>query len=337
MFSAKLFQQRKQNRGHAVALVIVALSLLAALLLVVNRQYVVDQVTVWQYKPSAEIVSLADRSGMGDTGKFYFYASHPKVEDAEAFNASCDRKEESTAVLGCYNGQNIFVYNVTNGKLDGIKEVTAAHEMLHAAYARLGGDEKVRVNKLLEAEYDKLKSNKDIAERFAFYARTEPGERDNELHSIIGTEIAKVGPELEEYYRTYFSNRAKVLALHDKYASVFAELQAKGDALTRQLTELKAAIASQTEAYNNAVSTLNSDIDSFNERANNGGFSSREEFESERASLVARAGQLDSTRSTINAEIAQYNALREELKSVASQSSALNQSIDSTLAPAPSL
>jgi hypothetical protein len=337
MSNAKLFQRRNQNHGHTAALVIVVLSLLAALLLVANRQYVVDQVSVWQYKPSADIVSLADRSGMSDTGKFYFYASHPKVEDAQAFNSDCGRKEASTAVLGCYNGQSIFVYNVSNGQLDGIKEVTAAHEMLHAAYARMGDAEKTKINKLLEVEYAKLKSNKDIAERFAFYDRTEPGERDNELHSVIGTEIAAISPELEAHYRTYFSNRARVLALHDKYASVFAELQAKGDALTRQLVDLKNAITSQTEAYNASVSALNNDIDSFNQRANSGGFSSREEFDSERADLVARADQLDATRSTINAEIVQYNSLRKQLKSVASQSNELNQSIDSSLAPAPSL
>jgi len=337
MSNAKLFQRRNQNHGHTAALVIVVLSLLAALLLVANRQYVVDQVSVWQYKPSADIVSLADRSGMSDTGKFYFYASHPKVEDAQAFNSDCGRKEASTAVLGCYNGQSIFVYNVSNGQLDGIKEVTAAHEMLHAAYARMGDAEKTKINKLLEVEYAKLKSNKDIAERFAFYDRTEPGERDNELHSVIGTEIAAISPELEAHYRTYFSNRAKVLALHDKYASVFVELQAKGDALTRQLVDLKNAITSQTEAYNASVSALNNDIDSFNQRANSGGFSSREEFDSERADLVARADQLDATRSTINAEIVQYNSLRKQLKSVASQSNELNQSIDSSLAPAPSL
>lgn len=337
MSNAKLFQRRNQNHGHTAALVIIVLSLLAALLLVANRQYVVDQVSVWQYKPSADIVSLADRSGMSDTGKFYFYASHPKVEDAQAFNSDCGRKEASTAVLGCYNGQSIFVYNVSNGQLDGIKEVTAAHEMLHAAYARMGGAEKTKINKLLEVEYAKLKSNKDIAERFAFYDRTEPGERDNELHSVIGTEIAAISPELEAHYRTYFSNRAKVLALHDKYASVFAELQAKGDALTRQLVDLKNAITSQTEAYNASVSALNNDIDSFNQRANSGGFSSREEFDSERADLVARADQLDATRSMINAEIVQYNSLRKQLKSVASQSNELNQSIDSSLAPAPSL
>lgn len=338
MLNTKPFLQRS-NRGHShvVSLAVIAVSALVALFLFVNRQQVIDQVTVWQYQPNSVVAQLASRSSMSGTGKFYFYASRPAVEDAKPFNQDCGRKEASTAILGCYNGQNIYIYNVTNTQLDGIKEVTAAHEMLHAAYARMGSDEKKAVDKLLEAEYDKLKANKDIAERFAFYARTEPGERDNELHSVIGTEIASISPALEEHYKKYFLDRSKVVILHDKYASVFAQLQARSDALSAQLTSLGNKIEQETKAYNAAVSTLNADIVEFNRKANGGGFSSKAEFDSERTSLVARAATLDATRDTINSEITRYNALRDELKSVASQSETLNQSIDSSLSPAPSL
>jgi hypothetical protein len=337
MSNTRPLEQRSHGNSHAVALLVTALSIIAALLLLVNRQYVVDQLTVWQYQPIGAVTQLADRSGMSDTGKFYFYASQPAIETAPEFNKQCGRKEESTAILGCYNGRNIYIYNVTNEQLDGIKEVTAAHEMLHAAYARMSGGEKGAVDKLLEAEYAKLKSNKDFAERFAFYDRTEPGERDNELHSVIGTEVSAVSPELEAHYRAYFSNRSKVLALHDKYASVFAQLQAEGDALSARLTALGNTINQQTKDYNADVITLNNDIEDFNRRANSGGFSSKEEFDSTRASLLARADQLDDMRQTINTEISEYNTLRERLKTVASQSEALNRSIDSSLSPAPSL
>ena len=37
-----------------------------------------------------------------------------------------------TAVLGCYANREISIFNVTDQRLDGIREVTAAHEMLHA-------------------------------------------------------------------------------------------------------------------------------------------------------------------------------------------------------------
>ena len=338
MSNTRQFQQRSRGNGHVVALLVTAFSLAAALLLVLNRQYIVDQIAVWQYKPPAAVSQLADRSGMNNTGKFYFYTSRPAIEAAKQFNESCGRKEESTAILGCYNGKNIFIYNVANRQLDGIKEVTAAHEMLHAAYARLGDSEKKAVNKLLENEYAKLKSDKELAERFAFYDRTEPGERDNELHSIIGTEVATVNPALEQYYKKFFTDRRKVLALHDNYASVFAELQAKGESLSKEMADLKATITQESQEFNAEIDTLNADIAEFNQRANSDdGFPSKEAFDAQRASLVARASQLDMMRDTLNMKIATYNGLREELKQVVSQSEALNQSIDSSLEPVQSV
>jgi hypothetical protein len=233
MSSTKPFQRRSHGRSHVAALVIIIISVVVAFFLYANRQYVVDQVSVWQYHPNNAVTQLAVRSGMSDTGKFYFFASQPAIEEADTFNKDCGRKEESTAILGCYDGKNIYIYNVTNTQLDGIKETTAAHEMLHAAYARMSVGEKQTVDALLEAEYNKLKNDKEFAERMAFYARTEPGERDNELHSVIGTEVASISPALEAHYKEYFSDRRKVLALHDNYASVFAGLQAKGDALSK--------------------------------------------------------------------------------------------------------
>lgn len=333
MYGTKL----QRSRGHISAIVATAICAAAALFLLLNRQYVVDQLSVWQYQPSSEVVKLAERSGMNDHGKFYFYASKPAIEPAQEFNQECDRKEEGTAILGCYNGQNIYIYNVSNDKLDGIKEVTAAHEMLHAVYVRLGNGEKKALDALLEDEYSKLKDDSEFAERMAFYARTEPGERDNELHSVIGTEVAHVSPQLEAHYRQYFASRTKVVALHEQYAKVFDELKSKGATLSNELTELGDKIERESAQYNDDVSRLNGDISDFNSRADGGGFSNQAAFESERASLVARAEELDGRRDAINADITRYNSLRQELAAVSSQSQALNRSIDSSLAPAPSL
>jgi len=332
-----MLRTKRSAGSHVVSLVAALASIAIAILLLINRQFVVDQLAVWQYQPSSDVATLADRSGMSDTGKFYFYASQPAVETAQEFNKNCARQEASTAILGCYTGRNIFVYNVTDARLDGIQEVTAAHEMLHAAYARLTDGEKQQVDQLLETEYTKLKNNKDFSERMAFYARTEPGERDNELHSVIGTEVANISPELEAHYKRYFNDRSKVVALHDAYAKVFNDLQTKSDALSTQLTSLGNKIETETLAYNKNVAQLNEDIVAFNSKAKNGGFSSEEAFQAERDTLVSRANELNQTRQAVNDEVAQYESLREELLSVASQAEALNKSIDSSLAPAPSL
>lgn len=329
--------KKRRNDGYITSLVVLLVCIAAAAALFFNRQFVVDQLNVWQYQPSGDIAALAQRATMSESGKFYFYASHPAIEEAEKFNQECTKQEESTAILGCYNGRNIFIYNVTDAKLDGIKEVTAAHEMLHVVYERLSASEKINVNTLLEAEYEKIKNDVDFAERMAFYARTEPGERANELHSIIGTEVATISPELETYYKKYFTNRAAVVALHEKYASVFLALQKQGEALAAQLDSLEAKIEAQSVSYNTSTAQLNADIAAFNAKAANGGFTSQSQFQAERNALLARARQLESMRGAINADIATYNRLRDELQAVSSQSEALNRSINSSLAPVPSL
>jgi hypothetical protein len=335
MFEPKL--RRKSSGFHTGALIISLVAMMVTGWLVLNRQLVVDQLSVWQYQPTSSVASLATRADMSDKGRFIFYASQPAVEDSEQFNQNCGRKEQSTAILGCYDGRRIYVYNIVNAQLDGIKEVTAAHEMLHAAYQRMDAAEKTRVDALIEAEYAKLKDNKELADRLAFYARTEPGERDNELHSVIGTEVATISPELEAHYKNYFSDRQATVALHAKYDSVFAGLQAQSAALSAQLTVLGDAIEKGSASYNTAVAQLNQDVANFNSRAASGGFSSRSEFESARSALVARANALNAQRDQINGDVVRYNALRAELSQLAVQTDALNRSIDSSLSPAPSV
>ena len=54
-----------------------------------------------------------------------------------------------------------------------------------------------------------------------YYDRAQPGTRANELHSILGTEFADLGDELEEYYRRYFTDRSEVVKLHAQYQEKF--------------------------------------------------------------------------------------------------------------------
>ena len=69
---------------------------------VIYRSDIIDQFRVWQYQPSSEIASLADRASMSESGKYYFYIAHPKLEAADEFNQECRRAEPASALLGCY-------------------------------------------------------------------------------------------------------------------------------------------------------------------------------------------------------------------------------------------
>jgi hypothetical protein len=209
--------------------------------------------------------------------------------------------------------------------------------MLHAAYARMSDGEKKTVDALLEAEYKKLEGNKSFADLIAFYSRTEPGERDNELHSVIGTEVADLDPALEAHYAKYFSDRQSVVVLYAKYNGVFQNLADRANSLSSQLGTLMTSITNASSQYNTDVQVLNSDIATFNKRAEAGDFTSQGEFDADRALLTVRVNTLDSTRSNINNDIATYNSLLSEYNSIASQSKKLYSSIDSTLDPAPSV
>lgn len=319
--------------GLAVGLSLTAI----AMLLVINRQYVYDVIAYHQYEPTAAVAEIADRTTMTDAGKFYFYTSHPRVDGAQAFNDECNRHEESSAILGCYSNNRIFVYDVTDEQLDGIKEVTAAHEMLHAVYQRMPDDEKRRVNQLLQAEYAKHSDDKELADRMAFYDRNEPGQENNELHSILGTEFSGFSAELEQHYTKYFSNRQAIIVLHTKYANVFNDLKSKSETLATQLKSLGASIEVDSSEYNKSVTGLNATIQSFNKRAAGGDFTSLAAFDREKGQLTSQITQLEVKRKTIDTDLAQYEKLRLEYNQTAAASNKLYKSLDSNLAPTPSV
>lgn len=304
--------------------------------LVLNRQYVVDQINVWNYKPSSDIKQIETRSGLAGKGLFYLYSSNPQVDGSADFNVNCGKREAQSAILGCYTNRNIFVYNVSNDQLDGIEEVTTAHETLHAVWDRMSDADKKAVSALLEAQYASMNDPK-LKERMDYYDRTEPGERDNELHSIIGTEVASISPELDDYYSQYFDDRSKVTTLYASYNAVFTKLADESEALYAQLGVLSTEIDTLKAAYQTEATTLSNDIANFNQKANGGGFTSDSEFNKQRAVLLNRSKLLEAQRTLINAKVKLYNEDNIKYQALVVQSEALNKSIDSTVAPAPSL
>lgn len=305
---------------------------------VFNRQQLVDRAVVAGYHPSAEIAELAKQADLSNQGKFYFYASRPELSNRQSFNKHCSNKEGDSVVLGCYTAQRIYVYNITDSRLSGVRATTAAHEMLHAAYERLGDHERQKVNGWLEAQFKSLGGDADLQKQMAGYAKSEPGEEDNELHSILATQITHLSPQLEKYYSQYFTNRQVVVGLFKQYSQVFDGLKAQQDQLVSQLDQLASEINVSTASYNASVEQLDSDVSGFNQRANTqGGFSSEGEFEAQRQALVARQDQLAAQRDGINQQIATYNQKRDQLQALNLQAESINRSIDSHLQPVPSI
>lgn len=297
-----------------------------------NRVYVIDQVAVWNYKPSQTMTDISAKSAMTDHAKFLFYASHPSIEPSNSFNTHCKNDSEKTAVLGCYMKRQIYLYDITDQRLTGIKEVTAAHEMLHAAYDRLPDAKKKTINTLID-EAASRNSSEALTKRLAAYEQTEPGERYNELHSILGTEATSLPDELERYYAEYFTNRLAVTAMYQRYEQVFTQLESQQKELVARLNELADSINRRSSSYGTAFSGLQRDISNFNARANAGSFSSESQFYQERAQLLSRQTTLSAERNAILAMIEEYDSKKTELDALAVQFGELQRSINSKSLP----
>lgn len=302
----------------------------ASVLLYMNRQFVIDQLTVWRFEPASDVAAMTKQIGFSQKGLFLLEATRPELLDRSQFNEACKSVQaEQTAVLGCYSGGRTYVFRVNNPKLEGIEEVTAAHEMLHAAYQRLSDAERQRVDSLLSKQ-TLGEDEARIAELMASYAKTEPGEQSNELHSILGTELETLSPELETYYRQYFVDRARVVRMTQRYQMVFNDLRSRQDALVTTLNNLADKIDAASKVYSRNQSVLNSDIQTFNARVSSGSLTSSE-YDSERNRLAGRQQVLRREYDAIQEDVALYTSKKDELSAINSESLALNRSINSSL------
>lgn len=233
------------------------------------------QITDWYalrgYAPPARIAQLAAQTTMTPAGRHLFYRSRPQIMAGRAaFVRSCHVANDQTVELGCYlSSDNIYLLDITQPALSSEVVVTAAHETLHAAYARIGLGSRRELDQELEQAYAGI-NDPALAARMADYARTEPGERDNELHSILGTEYANLPAALEAHYAKYFSNRAAVVAASTQFKQNFDGLHSR---IVQQDSQIKATKAQMQTylaegaitRYNALVPGINASITSYNQ------------------------------------------------------------------------
>ncbi|QCT39917.1 hypothetical protein FBF31_02410 [Candidatus Saccharibacteria bacterium oral taxon 955] len=292
-----------------------------------------DALRAMQFQPSEQITSIRNRIGLTGHGERIFYATAPAIEDKTQFNKSCQSTERTAAILGCYFKDRIYLYNIKNAELDGTLEVTAAHELLHAVYHRLNGLERPRVDQMVRAQYEKIKDNANLKQIMQYYQRAEPGAEADELHSIIGTTVRDLSPELERHYATYFTDRAKVVALNESYNRVFSGLSQRADSLQKKIESARPVIEQDLKQYEVDLEQMNLDIQTFNQRASSGGFNTQAEFQATRAALLSRANALTSRRQDINGRVAALNADITALNEIAVHVNQLNESINGVSAP----
>lgn len=288
-------------------------------------QYFHDANVAWSEPLPDDVAAIAETTGMSLAGELIYRASTPAVEDDDAFNQHCSI--EGGAVLGCYSQGEIYVYAVTDERLAGTIEVTAAHEMLHAAYERLSDDERVRIDALVEQAIALIPADDPVFADLELYPDSQLAD---EWHSRLGTEFADLPAELEQHYALYFEDRTKVLTLNVAANAAFRELQAQIDALVIEIDTLNPVLDARIAAYEAAIADYNSDVASFNARADSGAFLTQEQFDRERNSLVARGNVLDAEYAAIDTQIAYYNGLVAQLTALDADYADLYSALDSS-------
>src|ERR1700741_2054773 len=129
--------QQKSSRRGLIVLILVLLLIGGTWL---KRNAVYDWIRLRNYQVPSQIVQLATDTSMTPSATHLFYVNRPAIQDKNEFNQSCPNNGgERTIILGCYHGHQtgIFLYTVSDPQLNGVMQVTAAHEALHALYERL--------------------------------------------------------------------------------------------------------------------------------------------------------------------------------------------------------
>jgi uncharacterized protein YukE len=229
-----------------------------------NQQRLVDWWKLRGYTPAADVAAITQEDTMTPYAKHLFYVNKPDITVGPDFIANCPLGSEKTVILGCYKGGDagIYVYKVSDARLNGVIEVTAAHEMLHAAYARLSTSERRHVDIMLYDYYAHTLQDQRIKDTIALYEKSEPTELNNEMHSIFGTEIAVLPAPLETYYRQYFTNRSVVVGYTARYQVEFTSRQNQVTAYDAQLKVLKTTIDNEQSSLSSQRATLMAQLSS---------------------------------------------------------------------------
>lgn len=296
-----------------------------------QQQKVLDWWKLRQYQPPVAISEIASQTTMTPAAVHLFYINQPSLDDKATFRRNCPDYEQ-TIVLGCYKSvqHGIHVLQVDEPRLEGVEQVTAAHEMLHAAYDRLGKTDRQRIDGLLQDFARRQLDNDRIKATLKGYERTEPGAQNTEMHAIFGTEVAVLPGELEEYYRQYFSDRQVVVRFAANYQEAFTSRQNQIKDYDRQLTTLKSHITSRTgelERRRDALSVQERQLEGYRRQ---GDIVAYNAAVNDYNQAVAAFNQiLEQTKSLI----ARHNQLVEKRNQLAVQTVELQQAIDSSALP----
>jgi hypothetical protein len=252
-----------------------------------------DYFTIRDANPA--MVKLAQQAGMSRQGEVLFLRTNPQIDSDTQFPNDCSTASSNSngeSVLGCYvsSTNRIYILQMPNDLYD--EEVsTAAYEMLHPVYDDLLQSGSNNVNQAIESAYSAVESDPssctdDISSMVGVFAKTEPGARDNELFSLLGTECDNLPSDLLSYYSPYFANIYDDVADNQQVSDLLQNDLTQINQLNTTINQLNSKIATDlydTESwdginesefnydyniYSQNIDTANNDIDQYNQLVN---------------------------------------------------------------------
>ena len=233
----------------------------AIVLLTIASGPISDYFTIQDANPT--MLKLAHDAGMTRQGELIFLRTNPQlVNDTQLAQVCPDAQSNNNGFIeqGCYvpnqsdpTTGRIYIRQMSSD-LSNLEVTTAAYEMLHPAYIGLTEQsDGAALNKSIESNLATL-TNDDLQAQIANFAKTEPGAKDLELFSILGTEYGGISSDLAAYYAPYITDLSIDVSFNNQINQLFQNE-------TSQLTQLQDTInktdADANTAYSNSVSWAN--------------------------------------------------------------------------------
>ncbi len=249
----EITKRSRDYKSYLIAAVILLLSIVIAAL-ILYFQPIPDSVILKNANPA--MLALAQQAGMNKQGELVFLRTNPLFATDTQMRTYC----ANNAAANNNNGfieQGCFVPNIHNhangriyirqmpANLYDQEIVTATYEMLHSVYFSLSDNgQNTFLVQAIEGSYNSL-HNPALDAQVVNFANTEPGYRDLELFSLLGTEFNNVTPSLENFYTPYFANRQLTVDSYNRVTAIFQNDQT-------QLQQLRTTIASDDSLANKA-------------------------------------------------------------------------------------
>lgn len=230
--------------------------ILAILVVIIAYQPIIDQLTISSANPV--MVSLAQKAGMSRKGELLFLRANPQLDTDSQMVADCPELAKALnsngfIEQGCYDPQanKIFIRKMP-ADLSNLEVVTAAYEMLHIVYINLSNtDSASALNQSIEKNFTNIDAV-ELNTQVASFEKTEPGMRDLELFSLLGTEYSNITSDLSSYYKPYFTNILVNVAFNNQITNTFKDYEAKLNQLQSTINSYNAQADANMKAANTA-------------------------------------------------------------------------------------